>query len=163
MTTNPSINAGFTVTGDVYLEQRVGCGGPELVRITMRLAGFPSGNSSVHGFHIHVGSEFVSGCESFGPHYNPFNNPHGSPTDPIDRRHVGDLGNVGKNSDGTIYADFYAPSGATLIGTRSIFGRGLVIHAKPDDLGRGGNAGSLASGNAGTRLACCAIRRTQSG
>lgn len=31
------------------------------------------------------------------------------------------------------------------------------LHAGEDDLGQGGDAGSLASGNAGPRLACCII------
>ena len=33
----------------------------------------------------------------------------------------------------------------------------LQIHQKADDLGLGGNAGSVASGNAGPRIACCVI------
>ena len=32
-----------------------------------------------------------------------------------------------------------------------ITGRSLVVHADKDDLGRGGDAGSLATGNAGAR------------
>ena len=39
-------------------------------------------------------------------------------------------------------------------GLRDIVGRSMVIHADEDDLGLGGNAGSLATGNAGERLAC---------
>jgi len=33
----------------------------------------------------------------------------------------------------------------------------LQIHQNEDDLGRGGNPGSLATGNAGARIACCVI------
>ena len=33
----------------------------------------------------------------------------------------------------------------------------LKVHAKEDDLGLGRNAGSLLTGNAGYRLACCTI------
>lgn len=43
------------------------------------------------------------------------------------RRHLGDLGNVIKEHNGKIYADFYAPEGLTLIGSNSIIGRGLVV------------------------------------
>ena len=39
-------------------------------------------------------------------------------------------------------------------GPESIIGRGLVIHGGQDDLGLGGDAGSVASGNAGPRVAC---------
>ena len=42
-------------------------------------------------------------------------------------------------------------------GNHSIIGRSIVIHEKKDDLGRGGNKGSLASGNAGARIGCCTI------
>ena len=44
--------------------------------------------------------------------------------------------------------------GAYLMGDRSVVGRGMVIHADRDDLGQGGDAESLKTGNAGDRLAC---------
>lgn len=44
-----------------------------------------------------------------------------------------------------------------LWGNHSVIGRSIVIHEKKDDLGRGGDKGSLASGNAGARIGCCTI------
>lgn len=42
----------------------------------------------------------------------------------------------------------------SLNGPLSIVGRGLVVHAGEDDLGTGGDAGSMTTGNAGPRLGC---------
>ena len=44
-----------------------------------------------------------------------------------------------------------------LIGATSVIGRALVVHADKDDLGRGGDATSLTTGNAGGRVACGVI------
>ena len=40
------------------------------------------------------------------------------------------------------------------MGDRSVVGRGMVIHKDEDDLGKGGDAESKKTGNAGDRLAC---------
>lgn len=42
----------------------------------------------------------------------------------------------------------------SLVGVRGAIGRALVIHAKPDDFGRGGTEESIKTGSAGARLAC---------
>ena len=39
-----------------------------------------------------------------------------------------------------------------------ILNRGVVIHAGKDDLGQGGDEGSISTGNAGGRVACGVIR-----
>ena len=39
----------------------------------------------------------------------------------------------------------------------SVMNKSIVIHAYEDDLGLAGNAGSIASGNAGGRIACGTI------
>ena len=45
-----------------------------------------------------------------------------------------------------------------LKGTKyNIIGRGLIIHADPDDCGEGGMPDSLTTGHAGKRIACAVI------
>lgn len=48
----------------------------------------------------------------------------------------------------------------SLWGQYSIVGRAIVVHAGEDDLGLGNNDGSLKTGNAGGRVACCTIYLT---
>ena len=57
---------------------------------------------------------------------------------------------TGEISERLVYA-FYR------YGRVSFAGRSLVLHALPDDLGKGGDEGSVKTGNAGSRLACCTL------
>ena len=41
-----------------------------------------------------------------------------------------------------------------MFGDNSVIGRSVVVHAKEDDLGKGGDAESKRTGNAGQRVAC---------
>jgi len=69
---------------------------------------------------------------------------------------VGDLGNIEADENGK--ADFSIKANRVdLIGDRSVVGRGIVVHADEDDLGKGGDEESLKTGNAGDRLACGVI------
>jgi Cu/Zn superoxide dismutase len=71
-------------------------------------------------------------------------------------RHVGDLGNVQSDEQGVVTVNIKDKL-ISLNGEHSILGRCLVIHEKPDDLGRGGDDESKKTGNAGKRLACAII------
>lgn len=44
-----------------------------------------------------------------------------------------------------------------MYGPFGVIGRTVVLHQLEDDLGLGGDAGSLATGNAGSRIACGVI------
>ncbi|XP_059175299.1 superoxide dismutase [Cu-Zn]-like [Physella acuta] len=131
------------------------------LKIDVKLQGFSAVPESapesqfLHGFHIHEFGDLSGGCTSAGGHYNPFNVTHGDINDGV--RHTGDLGNIRQRPDGTIPQLRIKDRRASLYGEFSILGRAVVVHAKADDLGRGGNPASLLNGNAGSRLACCVI------
>ncbi|AGE55587.1 superoxide dismutase (Cu-Zn) [Acanthocystis turfacea Chlorella virus MN0810.1] len=107
-----------------------------------------------HGFHVHQAGDLSEGCTSACAHFNPFNTTHGGPESKV--RHVGDLGNIKTDKNGKAKYSFY-DSMIKLRGKCNIIGRMIVIHDKTDDLGKGGDAESLKTGNAGKRIACAVI------
>lgn len=113
------------------------------------LEGFPENTtSSRRAIHVHSFGDLSQGCDSTGPHYNPWSKQH--------PQHPGDFGNFVVRAGGRLWK-YQAGLPATLAGPHSIVGRALVVHAGEDDLGRGGNPASLQNGNAGPRLACCVV------
>ncbi|MCI10252.1 superoxide dismutase, partial [Trifolium medium] len=90
-------------------------------------------------------------CFIAGPHFNPNGKDHGAPED--ETRHAGDLGNINVGDDGTVSFTI-TDSQIPLTGPNSIIGRAVVVHADPDDLGKGGHELSKTTGNAGGRIAC---------
>ncbi|XP_019068417.1 superoxide dismutase [Cu-Zn] 2 isoform X4 [Solanum lycopersicum] len=85
----------------------------------------------LHAFHIHALGDTTNGCNSTGPHFNPLKKDHGAPMDEV--RHAGDLGNIVAGPNEISISDMQIP----LSGVHSILGRAVVVHADPDDLGRG--------------------------
>jgi superoxide dismutase, Cu-Zn family len=111
--------------------------------------------NSLHGFHVHEAGDLTDKCTSMCAHFNPYGETHGCPG--MRERHVGDLGNIKTNNKGDAKYTFY-DNVIKLRGTKcNIIGRGLIIHADEDDCGKGGNAESLKTGNAGKRIACAVI------
>ncbi|KAH7571699.1 hypothetical protein JRO89_XS04G0121100 [Xanthoceras sorbifolium] len=88
----------------------------------------------LHGFHIHALGDTTNGCNSTGPHFNPLKKNHGAPSD--NERHAGDLGNIVAGPDGVAVVSI-SDRQIPLSGQHSILGRAVVVHADPDDLGKG--------------------------
>lgn len=136
------------VKGTIHLEQ-ASASAP--VSVSGKLTGLEKG---LHGFHVHVYGDNTNGCTSAGSHFNPGNKTHGGPTD--HERHAGDLGNITADGSGTANVSI-SDGKISLQGDLNVIGRTIVVHAKPDDLGKGGDEESKKTGNAGARLACGVI------
>ena len=110
--------------------------------------------NSLHGFHVHESGDLSDKCQSMCAHFNPYQKNHGCPG--MKERHVGDLGNLKTDSNGN--AKYTMTDNAIkLKGKCNIIGRGLIIHADPDDCGKGNMPDSLTTGHAGKRIACAVI------
>lgn len=124
--------------------------GENKVRVSGEVSGLKP--SSEHGFHIHEKGDCSSGDgNSAGGHFNPTGSQHGRyGSGP---HHGGDLPSLRSDANGvaTISVDL---TGITLQSgaPNNIVGRGLIVHADPDDFV------TQPTGNAGARLACAVIR-----
>jgi len=124
-----------------------------LIKIDLNITGLTP--NSLHGFHVHEAGDLTDKCTSMCSHFNPYGTTHGCPG--MRNRHVGDLGNIKTNNKGEAKYTFY-DNIIKLRGTKcNIIGRGLIIHEDEDDCGKGENAESLKTGNAGKRIACAVI------
>lgn len=114
------------------------------VRIVVSVKGATPGE---HGLHIHdKGDCSATDAVSAGPHFNPGGHNHGG----LDQspRHAGDLGNISVGTDGTGKLEVVLKGLTVVPGERSVVGRALVLHEKPDDLR------TQPSGNSGARIGC---------
>lgn len=135
------------VNGVIYLD--------ELANKNTHIYGTVSGlKPGLHGIHIHEAGDLTDGCISACAHFNPFGKEHGGPHD--NNRHVGDLGNLVADKDGIAHFDL-EDNLVKLRGKHSVIGRSIIVHADPDDLGRGGFPDSKTTGHAGGRLVCGVI------
>jgi len=106
-----------------------------------------------HGFHIHEAGDCSSGDGmSAKGHFNPHGKPHGHPSS--GDRHAGDLPSLKAGKDGRARLEVEIDQVTVTPGPSSIVGRGLIVHADPDDYK------TQPTGNAGARLACAVIQRS---
>ena len=119
------------------------------VRVVVFVQGLKPGQE--HGLHIHEAGDCSSGDGmSAKGHFNPLGKPHGHPGSA--ERHAGDLPSLKANKAGraNVQADLDVITLAP--GPASIVGRGLIVHADPDDYK------TQPTGNAGARIACGVIQ-----
>ena len=103
--------------------------------------------NSEHGFHIHEkGDCSAPDGTSAGGHFNPTSQPHGNPM--AGAHHAGDLPALKADAKGVAKLD----TSVSGVAVSSIVGRGLVVHADPDDYR------TQPTGNSGARLACGVIQ-----
>lgn len=140
------------------------CSSNHQTLVRFKLSGFPP--NTIRGVHVHEEGDLTQGCASACAHYNPTNQLHGSIQLFGSSRHMGDLcNNITSDEKGNVNFEYFDDL-IDLDGPYSILGRMVVIHAQKDDLGeyrsqtdkRGIGSGS--SGNAGARIACAVIGRT---
>lgn len=135
--------SGSDVAGHVTFREEDG-----VVRVTATINGLTPG---AHGFHVHENGDCsAADATSAGGHFNPRDNPHGSPERPRDQHHAGDLGNLTADQTGKASYDQRFDH-LQMSGAESIIGRAVVVHGGEDDLR------SQPAGDAGNRVACGVI------
>jgi Cu-Zn family superoxide dismutase len=121
------------------------------VRVVAKVSGLAPGRE--HGFHIHEAGDCSSGDGmSAKGHFNPFGKPHGNPASP--ERHAGDMPALKADMNGNAMLEAELDQMTITPGAGSVVGRGLIVHADPDDYK------TQPTGNAGARIACAVIRRS---
>src|SRR4051812_27216148 len=106
-----------------------------------------------HGFHIHEAGDCSSGDGmSAKGHFNPLGKPHAHPG--TQERHAGDMPALKADASGVAKVDSQLDIISVTPGPASIIGRGLIVHADPDDYK------TQPTGNAGARIGCAVIQRS---
>jgi Cu-Zn family superoxide dismutase len=108
-----------------------------------KLEGLPP--NSTHGFHVHENGDCsAADGSSAGGHYNPAKVEHGAPHA---TSHGGDLGNIEADDKGVARVSIHK-DGVTVA---QLIGKGVIVHAQPDDLK------TQPTGNSGARIGCGVI------
>lgn len=120
----------------------------DMMLVTANLSGLKAGG---HGFHIHEkGDCSAPDGTSAGGHFNPGGKPHGHPL--RGEHHAGDMPMLEADASGNARLTTELP-GLSLDGPQSIVGKGVIVHAAPDDFT------TQPTGNSGARVACGVIVR----
>ena len=153
MSTDKTVKAIAVFDGKIKGYVRFSENSDNRVTIDINLSGLKK--NALHGFHVHEAGDLSDNCDSLCEHFNPYNKNHGCPG--AKERHVGDLGNLKTDKNG--FANYTMEDNMIkLRGTKAnIIGRGLIVHADPDDCGLSENPLSLTTGNSGKRIACAII------
>lgn len=124
------------------------------VLVQVRVHDLPPG---FHGFHVHAVGECTPPFTSAGGHFDKDKHAHGS--------HSGDLPVLQVNADGTAKATVHTDR----FGVADLFdadGSAIIIHANPDNYANiptryvsAPDAATLATGDAGDRIACGVMER----
>ncbi len=118
------------------------------VQVTAVVTGLKPGQE--HGFHVHEKGDCSSGDGlSTGGHFNPTGTPHGPQHGP---HHAGDLPALKADAQGRAEVTFHLDGVTLRAGATSLIGRGLIVHAGPDDYT------TQPTGNSGARIACGVIQ-----
>lgn len=137
--------SGSRTTGEAIFTETSGG-----VTVVVRVKGAPPGP---HAVHIHEKGD-CSGADamSAGDHFDPEGTRHhGGPKD--EKRHAGDFGNLQVGPDGSGTLELTAKGLTVADGPRSVVGRSIIVHEKPDDFK------TQPTGGAGGRIGCGAIQR----
>ena len=124
---------------------------PNTIRLRVRFSQIPRGQ---HGFHIHTAGDLRGeGCRGACDHYHVGRAAkHGGPPGSKRQRHTGDLGNI---RGPRLIRTYTIPNTSP----RDLWGRSLIVHEDPDDLGRGSHPDSHTTGHSGARIACVVFGR----
>ena len=117
------------------------------VQVHAEITGLTPGK---HGFHVHeFGDCSAADGSSAGAHFNPTHQPHAGPD--AAARHEGDMGNVEADGSGNAKLDYVDHQISLTNDAKSVIGRSVVVHTKPDDLK------TQPTGDSGARIACGVI------
>jgi len=120
------------------------------VRITASVTGLKPGGE--FGFHVHEAGDCSSGDGmSTKGHFNPLGKSHSHHA--TSERHAGDLPSLKSDGAGNARLTIDLDVITVAAGPTSVVGRGLIVHAQPDDFK------TQPTGNAGARSACAVIQR----